>query len=384
MEFIDHILDNVWLHLIIISSISDIIRIWQLFNEYIYLQIILLTSIFYFIAKIISATITGTISSLSNYFSFKFGHKLAKLLKSPAFYLSFLIGLIFTTFSVEITESTQTIVLSIIKSAIIVISALSTSKIMGELLQYKAENASAKDFIQMAMLPLLKNSFLIFMIIIAIHQVFAVWGIDMAAILAAAGIAGLAIGMAAKDMLSDVIAGILIMTDQPYSAGQTIELNSGTRGMIMEIGLRSTRILTKDNIELIIPNNNMGNTEIINESSSKKEGIRLKLLISTAAGVDVDYIRSMLIEILDQQESLMPENANKVLLVDFNDNVTTFCLVFWVSDPGLRGSVPAQIREDVYKKFLAENVPLGKPVESEIIIKALPNLFGQGEPRKIR
>jgi small-conductance mechanosensitive channel len=236
----------------------------------------------------------------------------------------------------------------------------------------------------MAMLPLLKNTVLMAVAIISIHQIFAVWGIDMSAILAAAGILGLAIGMAAKDMLSDVIAGILIMTDQPYSTGQIIELESGPRGMVMAVGLRSTRILTKDNIELIIPNSNMGSTEITNESSAEKEGIRLKLLISTAAGVDIDYIRPMLIDILNLQENLMAASLNKVILADFNDQMTTFCLMFWVSDPGLRGSVPAKIREDVYSKFLQEDVPLASPAESEIIIKSLPNLFGQNPPRQIR
>jgi len=110
----------------------------------------------------------------------------------------------------------------------------------------------------------------------------------------------------------------------------------------------------------------------------------LKLRISTAAGVDPDYIRPMLMDVLDQQEQLMPENAKKVLLADFNDQMTTFSLVFWVADPGLRGSVPTKIREDVYRKFLQENVPLAAPNESEIVIKSLPNLFGYNEPRKIR
>ena len=377
-------IDNIWLHLILNSATTDLIKVWRLFNDYIYFQIILLSLIFYTLAKVLQSAIPSLVDSISRYFKLTFGEILAKLLAFPVFYLSFFLGSIFTVYSLDISETTQDISLSVLQSLIIAVLSISVFQILAALLLYKAENAKANEVIQLPIYPLLKNALLIGLGIVAIHQIFGVWGVDMAAILAAAGIAGLAVAMAAKDVLSDVIAGILIMTDRPYTAGQTIELESGLRGVIQDVGLRSTRILTKDNIDIIVPNSIMGSSKITNESSAKTEGIRLKVLISTASGVDFDYIRTLLIDVLDQQDKVMHEMGKKVILVEFNETFTTFCLLFWVVDPGLRGSLPAGINEQVYKKFLAEKVPLAAITEREIAIKEIPNLFGHQQPREIK
>ena len=65
-----------------------------------------------------------------------------------------------------------------------------------------------------------------------------------------AGIAGIAIGFAAKDTLSNLFSGVFIIADAPYKVGDYIELDKGGRGKVVNIGLRSTRILTRDDIEV--------------------------------------------------------------------------------------------------------------------------------------
>ena len=85
-----------------------------------------------------------------------------------------------------------------------------------------------------------------------------------------------------KDTLSNLFAGIFIMADAPYKEGDYINLDSGERGYVRSIGIRSTRIMTRDDIEITIPNALIANSKIVNESGGpdEKERVRITLEIS--------------------------------------------------------------------------------------------------------
>ena len=71
--------------------------------------------------------------------------------------------------------------------------------------------------------------------------------------LALAGIVGIAIGFTAKDTLANLFSGVFILADRPYKMGDYVNLESGERGRVTHIGIRSTRILTRDDIEVTVP-----------------------------------------------------------------------------------------------------------------------------------
>jgi MscS family membrane protein len=100
---------------------------------------------------------------------------------------------------------------------------------------------------------------------LATYLVLKAWNVDLTAWLASAGIIGIALGFAAKDTLANLFAGIFILADAPYHVGDFIVLDN-QRGQVTKIGLRSTRILTRDDIEITIPNQIIANSKIINES----------------------------------------------------------------------------------------------------------------------
>jgi MscS family membrane protein len=86
----------------------------------------------------------------------------------------------------------------------------------------------------------------------------------MTAWLASAGIIGIAVGFAAKDTLANLFSGVFILADSPYKLGDYVVLEDNSRGKVTQIGLRSTRMLTRDDVEVTVPNSIMGNTKIIN------------------------------------------------------------------------------------------------------------------------
>jgi MscS family membrane protein len=91
------------------------------------------------------------------------------------------------------------------------------------------------------------------------------FGVDMVAFAAALGITGFAISLAAQDTIADVISGMIIIVDQPFRVGDRIEIQSeNTWGDVTDIGLRTTRIRTRDNRMIIVPNSLIGKNQVIN------------------------------------------------------------------------------------------------------------------------
>jgi MscS family membrane protein len=103
-------------------------------------------------------------------------------------------------------------------------------------------------------------------VVVAVYIIFSAWNIDMTVWLASAGIIGIAVGFAAKDTLANLFSGVFILADAPYKIGGFVVLDTAKRGEVTHIGIRNTRLLTRDDVEITVPNSIMGNTKIINES----------------------------------------------------------------------------------------------------------------------
>jgi small-conductance mechanosensitive channel len=130
-----------------------------------------------------------------------------------------------------------------------------------------------------------------------IYVFFLIWGINATAWLASAGIIGIVVGFAARDSLANLISGVSIVADAPYKIGDYIVLDSGERGLVVSLGIRSTRILTRDDVEVSIPNALIGNTKIVNESGGPWVRHRIRIPIGVAYDSDFDKVVDVLKDI---------------------------------------------------------------------------------------
>jgi MscS family membrane protein len=130
------------------------------------------------------------------------------------------------------------------------------------------------------------------MVMLGLYFIFLTCKIDMTAWLASAGV----VGIAAKDTLANLFPGVFILADSPYEIGDYIVIDSGERGKVTHIGLRSTRILTRDDLEITVPNSLIANGKIINESKGQHVKSRILLAVSVAYGSDIDKVRRVLLE----------------------------------------------------------------------------------------
>lgn len=226
-------------------------------------------------------------------------------------------------------------------------------------------------FIQHRTVTLFDNLAKIIIFGAGIYFVFVIWNIDMTAWLASAGIAGIAIGFAAKDTLSNLFSGVFIIADAPYKVGDYVVLDNIGRGKVTNIGLRSTRILTRDDIEVTVPNSIIGNSTIINQSGGPYEKMRVRLKIGVAYGSDVEKVSKSLQKVAEEEPQVCRVPAPRVRFRLFGPSSLDFELLFWVDHPEYRGRVLDALNTKVYKMLNTENIEIPY-AKQDIYIKGLP------------
>ncbi len=229
-----------------------------------------------------------------------------------------------------------------------------------------------KGLVTTRTLPILQNLTLLAISSIAIYLLFTTWEIDMTAWLASAGVLGIAISFAAKDTLGNLISGVFIMADSPYKIGDYVVLQDGLRGEIQNIGLRSTRLLTRDDVEVIIPNSIMGNTSVINETGGPHEKYRIRVKVSVAYGSDIDVVRKLLLEEASRSTFACDFPEPRVRFRHFGDSGLEFELLCWINEPVLKGRSVDDINVAVYKRFQQEGIEIPYS-KQDVYIKEMPD-----------
>jgi small-conductance mechanosensitive channel len=156
------------------------------------------------------------------------------------------------------------------------------------------------------------------------------FGIDITAFAAALGIGGLAISLAAQDTLADAIAGFLILIDQPFRVGDRIEISGlGTWGDVVEIGTRSTRIRTRDNRLVIVPNSAIAKDQVVNYTYPDPR-YRVQIELGIDYDSDLKLARETAIDAVRHVEGVLPDKPVDALFVDFGDSTITFRIRWWI------------------------------------------------------
>jgi MscS family membrane protein len=238
-------------------------------------------------------------------------------------------------------------------------------------LRHLSRDDAQVKIVQRHTLPLFENLATILLYGAAVYFIFVAWDIDVSAWIASAGILGLALSFAAKDTLANLFAGVFILADTPYKIGDFIVLDSGERGQVTHIGIRSTRILTRSDVEITIPNAIMGNTKIINETAGPSSKYRIRVQVGVAYGSDVDKVRAALLKAKDSVANVELDPAPRVRFRTFGDSSLNFELLCWVGEPSLRGSVSDLLNEAVYKEFNAQKIEIPFP-QRVVSLRQLP------------
>jgi MscS family membrane protein len=197
-------------------------------------------------------------------------------------------------------------------------------------------------------------------------------GLNVVPFIASAGVAGVAIGFAAKDTLSNLIAGILLIIDRPFEVGDRIEVwsapaGTATWGDVIDIGLRATKIKTTDNIVIIIPNNEIMVRDIINYTTIT-EKIRLRINIGIAYDADMQTAKDIILNVADSAEWVAKEPPPVVVVRNFGDSSVDLQLRGWIDDARKRMRTISTITDRVKTAFDEQGIEIPYP-KRDIYIK---------------
>lgn len=171
---------------------------------------------------------------------------------------------------------------------------------------------------------------LAFIFVLVLSQI----GVNVAALVAGLGIAGIALGFAAKDTLENFISGVTILLDSPFGIGDWVEVES-TYGQVIELTLRSTRIRTLENRILVVPNVLMINQSLENRSAlGRPDGLRVDIPFGIAYKEFPAEARSVVLRLTEGDDRLRDDVGPDVVVTGLNDSSVDMVLRVWVKDPG--------------------------------------------------
>lgn len=182
-------------------------------------------------------------------------------------------------------------------------------------------------------------------------------GIPMGSFIVVLSTAGLAIGLAVKDSLSNLAGGFLILTFRPFNVGDYIEAQ-GKIGTVREIRILYTHIITPDNKRIIIPNGDLANTEITNCSIENER--RVDLIFGIGYEDDIDNARGVLNDVLDNHKTVLKEPAPVIKVESLGDNAVNMIVKAWTKTEDCLDT-QYDLQELVKKRFDKEGIEMPFP-----------------------
>jgi small-conductance mechanosensitive channel len=341
-----------------------------------YLQAVVIIAVFFVLAKVLDVIITRVVKRWIEKTRFTIDDQIFDIMHKPVFASIMIFGLSIATERMALPDTINFLTVGGLKTVIIVLWAVAVARFLQLMLGLVSRDESRFSWIQERTLPLFSNLLMIVVVALAIYFVLLAWRVDVTAWMASAGILGLAISFAAKDSLANMFSGVFILADAPYKLGDFIVLSSGERGEVTHIGIRSTRMLTRDDVEITVPNSIMGNAKIINEAGGPHEKYRIRVKVGVAYGSEIDAVHRVLLDVAHNHPEVCRTPAPRVRFRAFGDSSLDHELLCWVERPVLRGRVLHMLHTDVYKRFLTEGIEIPFP-QRDVHIRSAPS--GSGE-----
>jgi small-conductance mechanosensitive channel len=202
-------------------------------------------------------------------------------------------------------------------------------------------------------------------------------GIDLTTFNVLAGAIGIGVGFGLQNVVSNFIAGLIIMFERPIKIGDRIVVDN-VDGDVIEIGARSTTVLTNDNITIIVPNSRFITESVVNWQYEDKK-VRFKIPVAVAYGSDASKVRDLLLQVASADPEVLEVPEPTVRLLEFGDNGLHFELRAWSSTSvHRRGRLLSSLNFAIYETFNAAGIEFPFP-QRDLHIKSGVLQLRQGD-----
>ncbi len=185
-------------------------------------------------------------------------------------------------------------------------------------------------------------------------------GLDLSAITVLAGALGVGIGFGLQNITNNFVSGIIILFERPIKVGDRIEVGD-VSGDVISISMRSTMIVTNDNISIIVPNSDFISSKVINWSHTDRN-IRFNIPFGVSYKEDPEIIRKLLLEVAAENEGILSHPKPDVLFKEYADSALVFLLRIWTREYINRPNVlKSQVYYAAFTKFKKHNIEIPFP-----------------------
>ncbi len=288
--------------------------------------------------------------------------RIIEAVKKPISFIIILIGLYIAIARLPLSPKVKSIADGMVFIVGVIIAMTLALKVADTIIEWYASEIAAKteSTVDDQLIPLVEKVINIFIFVMGLITVLKHFGYDVLSLLTALGVGSLAIGLAAKETLTNMLSGFTIMVDRPFGKGDRIELTGGQIGDVLDIGLRSTKIMTPEQNVLVVPNAELVNTKVVNLSFPSPK-IKNKITVGIAYGSDVEKAKRIMKECAISVSSVVKDPAPDVFFTKFADFSLEMTMIYTVEKFG--DKVPSQdaINMLILKRFQEEGIEIPFP-----------------------
>jgi small-conductance mechanosensitive channel len=216
-------------------------------------------------------------------------------------------------------------------------------------------------------------------VVVAIRVAFAADFTSLAVVFTALSVG---IGFGLQFIAGDIASGFIILFERPVRVGDYVTIpgpdSKLTEGMVRSINLRTTIVITNDNVAAVVPNSKIVNQNFLNWSYNRERRVRLSIPVGVSTDADPDHVTATLLRAVEDVAFTLEEPKPTVQLMEFADSSLNFRLLVWSEKPRRHLAVKSAIRYNIHRLFKEEGIEIPSP-QRDITLKNVPLNFNGRE-----
>lgn len=194
-------------------------------------------------------------------------------------------------------------------------------------------------------------------------------GVRLDALLAASTVVLVGLGFGLQNIAQNFVSGLILLVERPVSRGDFVRIGD-TLGTVVDIGMRATRVVTRDEVTIIVPNSELVTARVINHSVPTTN-LRIAVKVGVAYGTDLDRVRDVLQRVASNDADLLREPAAEVRFDAFGDSSLDFSLLVWIGNPREDLRTASRLRFAIEAAFRAAKIAIPFP-QRDIHVHSTP------------
>jgi MscS family membrane protein len=210
------------------------------------------------------------------------------------------------------------------------------------------------------LIPLVRRVTMMILYFIAASAILADFHVNITALVTTAGVASLAVALAAQETLSNMLGGFIVLVDRPFRVGDVIQLANGTSGEVIEIGLRSTRIKLFDGNALVVPNKDIASQAVTNLALPTPRAA-IRQTINVAYQTDLDKAKAILMDVMKSHPLILHDPEPSVAVTALTPEGISLFFSCWVESYRARFTVTDELLVSTLKAFREHAIEIPFP-----------------------